>query len=439
MRILLVSHRYPPFGFSGVERLSEQTATALTAAGHEVTVLTRREAAAPPVAELQPSRRNGVRILTLAGSGRLQGRFPGPQRRMERMFERTLLEVSPDVVLISHLMGHSPLYVAIAQRWRIPVVLELHDFYLACERAHLDRVSGELCDGPEGGRACAQHCFDDADGVQRWSLRSHLFRTALEQADATVCPSEFVATYFQRTAALERRPTVIGNGVDFPAGSRTRRPDDTPSAPPRQLRLACVGMVAPHKGVHVAIEALREARLPSVRLTLFGGLVTEYFRCLRKAADEVPNLELLAFDAFDPKDLPFLLGDVDAVIVPSLVWETYSIVSREALALGIPVIASRIGALPEAIRDRENGWLFTAGSSSELAGVLHQLALNPGRLAGARDAIRPTDWISTGERVRALCALLEEVIARGAREGERFEVEELDGLRAGLADERVGA
>lgn len=443
MRILLVTHRYPPFGLGGVERLSEQTATTLAAASHDVTVLTRREAAAPPVAELQRSERGGIRVLTMAGGGRLQGRFPGPQPRMERLFERTLLEVSPDVVLISHLMGHSPLYVAIAHRWNVPVVLEMHDFYVACERAHLDRVSGELCDGPEGGRACAQHCFfHDGRALERWSLRSHLFRHALENADATICPSDFVARYFQRTFALPQPPTVIGNGVDVGTGRRPGRARDGADArgsTPRQLRLACVGMVAPHKGVHVVIEALRLALLPSVRLTLFGGLVQPYFRSVRDAAVDIENLELLAYGGFDPRELPLLLGDIDAVVVPSLVWETYSIVSREALSLGIPVIASRIGALPEAIRDGDNGLLFTPGSVAELARLLHLLAHKPDRLAELRAGIRPTDWISMRERVRALAAILEGIVSQGPRVTERFALQELDGMRADLLTESIGA
>ena len=441
MRILLVTHRYPPFGLSGVERLSEQTATALAAAGHAVTVLTRREGAAPPLAALQRSERGGIPVITMAGAGRLQGRFPGPQPRMERLFERTLLEVSPDVVLISHLMGHSPLYGSIAHRWRVPVVLELHDFYVACERAHLERMSGELCDGPEGGRACAEHCFsDDGHAVERWSLRSHLFRHAIEHADATVCPSQFVARYFQHAFGLDALPTVIGNGVDIGAGSRPRHVRESeaePASPPRQLRLACVGMVAPHKGMHVVVEALRLAMLPSVRLTLFGGLVPPYFRSVRAAAADVPNLEFLAYGGFAPTDLPLLLGDIDAVIVPSLVWETYSIVSREALALGVPVIASRIGALPEAIRHGDNGWLFTPGSAPELAHLLHVLAHEPGTTGQLRAGIRPTDWISTRDRVRALATVLQGAVDQGVPVTGPFAIQELEGMRADLFSEPI--
>jgi glycosyltransferase involved in cell wall biosynthesis len=426
VRILLVTHRYPPFGLSGVERLSEQTALALSADRHEVTVLTRRESAAPALPTLQPSVRHGVNVLTIAGGGPIQGRFPREEPRLELLFERTLLALSPDVVLISHLIGHSPLYVSIAHRWGVPVVLELHDFYVACERAHLERRSGELCRGPEGGRACAQHCFaHDSQAPQRWALRSHLFRHALEQADETLCPSEFVADYFHRGFELAIRPTVLGNGVDVgdpvPTG---------PRKPGRQLRLACVGMVVHHKGTHVAVEALRLARLPSVRLTLFGGFVQPYFRELCQAADEVDNLELLAFGGFTPTELPLLLADIDAVIVPSLVWETYSIVAREVMSLGIPVIASRIGALPEAIRDGENGLLFTPGSAAELAAILHLLAQDGRQLERLGAGIRPDDWISARERTRLLEAVLGNVVAKGPHRLDPHLLGELTELRA---------
>ena len=435
MRVLLVTHRYPPFGLSGVERLSEQTAVALGARGHTVTVLSRRESAAPPVTTLQPTERRGVQVLLLSGGDPAHGRFPRGEGRLELLFERTLLDLSPDVVLISHLIGHSPLYISIAQRLGVPVVLELHDFYVACERAHLERASGGLCAGPEDGRACARHCFaHDTRPRERWGLRSRFFQQALEQADETVCPSDFVADYFHRTFELATRPTVVGNGVDV--GSP---PPPRPRDPYGPLRLACVGMVAHHKGAHVVVEALRLAQLPAARLTLFGGFVQPYFREVCRSADEIDHLEFLTYGGFTPTELPFLLADVDAVVVPSLVWETYSIVAREAMSLGIPVIASRIGALPEAIREGENGILFTPGDARELASIVQMLDADRGRLADLRRGIRADDWISVAQRTGRLEGVLQRVISRGPRRFDRLVLEELTGLRDGLVEESTAA
>jgi glycosyltransferase involved in cell wall biosynthesis len=196
-------------------------------------------------------------------------------------------------------------------------------------------------------------------------------------------------------------------------------------------------MVAPHKGAHVVVDALRLALLPPVRLTLFGGLVEPYFRELRASADEVPNLELLAYGGFTPTDLPFLLADIDAVIVPSLVWETYSICTREAFSLGIPVIASRIGSLPEAIRDGENGLLFEPGSAPELAAILHRVASDPRRLSQLRAGIRAGDWISNAERIRRLEGVLAGAVARGARPTEAHLLAELGTMREALTEDSV--
>jgi glycosyltransferase involved in cell wall biosynthesis len=422
MRILLISHGYPPFALAGVERVTQQTAAALTEAGHSVTVLSRRTMPAPPLPTIERTRHaDGVDVIMISG-GRAApgGPFPGHQDRLERIFERILLEQLPDVVVIGHLMMHAPGYVAIAHRWHIPVVMELHDFYNVCERAHLERPTGELCAGPEGGRACSRHCFSEQeDAPGRWALRTHLFGLALSHADALICPSTFVADYFRDFGIAPERLQVIPNGISF-----VGRPIDggaarTVKAPEEPLRLASLGVVAQHKGPHMVVEALRKARLPSVHYILFGALTQPYARQLRESARESPGLELRMYGAYDPQSLPQLLADVDAVIIPSLVWETFSIVAREAMVCGIPVIASRLGALPEAIREGENGMLFAPHRSAELAAVLQALDTDRSILARLRAGIKATDWITIGERTRRLEAVLRRVCSKGPASGER--------------------
>lgn len=319
------------------------------------------------------------------------------------------------MVLCTHLMHHSPNYVFIAHRLQIPVVRELHDFHSACERAHLQRPGGELCGGPDGGAACAAHCFpEQSAAVARWSARSHAHRRALEETDELLCPSEFVADYFRRVFGLKRELRVLGNAVSLPApvpGRRTapvhvRRPDGP-------LNLVSVGVVVPHKGIHVAIEALRLAGLEEVSYTLVGATTEPYLQELRLAASRVPGLKLRAYGRFELSELPMLLEESDAVLVPSLVWETYSIVTREAFACGVPVIAARRGALGEAVREGENGLLFDPGRPAELAVILSDLSRERDRLDRLRRGIRPDDWITAEARAGELAEILEQVCARG--------------------------
>lgn len=428
VRILLVSHGYPPFGLAGVERVTEQTALALTAASHEVTVLSRRATPAPRLPSIERTRRiHGVGVVMIAGGGRPPGGpFPGFQDRLEQIFERLLLELLPDVVVIGHLIAHSPRYISIAHRWRTPVVMELHDFYTVCERAHLERPTGELCRGPEGGRACATHCFPHQESsLLRWELRTHLFRHAVADADALIAPSEFVADYFRRRHAPSTPIHVIPNGVAFAGG-----PPPVTERRNGPLHIASLGPVTPHKGAHVVVEALRSARLPAARYTLFGAVEQPYVRDLREAAEQIDGLALRTYGSYEPASLPLLLADVDLVVIPSLVWETFSIVAREAMACGVPVIASRLGALPEAVREGENGLVFTAHRASELAAILQKLDADRSALARLRAGIRPADWITAGERARRLEQVLRRVRANGVETAEvDAEQPEFGGLR----------
>jgi glycosyltransferase involved in cell wall biosynthesis len=401
---------------AGVERVTERTAHALLANGHEVTVLSRRASPAPPVPRAERVRhQDGLDVVLVAGgAGTPKGPFPGHQEQLEHIFERLLLELLPDVILISHLALHSPQYVAIAHRWGIPVAMELHDFYAVCERAHLDRPSGELCDGPDGGRACAQHCFaHQPDAAGRWSLRTHLFDLALAQADALICPSQFVANYFRDRGLDDGRLQVIPNGIPYADRPPLADSARTPRRPGHPLQLASLGVVTPHKGAHIVVDALRKARLAAARYTLFGALTQPYARQLRESAQQSDGVQLRTYGVYDPHLLPTLLADIDAVIIPSLVWETFSIVAREAMACGVPVIASRLGALPEAVREGENGLLFTPGASGELAWILQRIEGDRSLLARLRSGIERSDWITVAERTRRLEGALQALCSEG--------------------------
>ena len=98
MPLLIVTHRYPPYGVAGVERIAEWTAVGFRGLGDEVTVLTRRLSAAPPVPSVERSQRHGVDVLTLVGGQVGLTSRPG-SGEVEALFERLLDELAPDVVL----------------------------------------------------------------------------------------------------------------------------------------------------------------------------------------------------------------------------------------------------------------------------------------------------------------------------------------------------
>ena len=71
--------------------------------------------------------------------------------------------------------------------------------------------------------------------------------------------------------------------------------------------------------------------------------------------------------AYLPAELPRILSELDVLVVPSLWWESFCLTIREAQLAGVPVIASDLGAMREALDGEECGLLFHAGDARELA------------------------------------------------------------------------
>ncbi|MFP5212649.1 MAG: glycosyltransferase, partial [Acidobacteriota bacterium] len=90
---------------------------------------------------------------------------------------------------------------------------------------------------------------------------------------------------------------------------------------------------------------------------------------------------------YRPEQLTRILGPIDVVVAPSVCEETGGLVVLEALAARLPVVGSRIGGIPEFIRDGETGFLFSPGDPAELASVLHRFIADPGLLLRMQSAI----------------------------------------------------
>ena len=81
--------------------------------------------------------------------------------------------------------------------------------------------------------------------------------------------------------------------------------------------------------------------------------------------------------SFQRENLSEILKDQDVVILPSIWPETFSLVIREANLMGLPVIASRIGAIPEAVHEGVNGFLFEPGNVGELRRLMLRFIEDP--------------------------------------------------------------
>src|SRR5690606_31644974 len=135
----------------------------------------------------------------------------------------------------------------------------------------------------------------------------------------------------------------------------------------RPLRAAFVGSILPHKGVHVLARALQLLPPGSVHCVALGDVHPDY-RAVLQRIDAGTALALTG--PYRQEDLPRLLALVDVVVVPSVWDDCAPLVVAEALAARAPVVGSRIGGIPDFVRDGENGLLFAPGDATDLARCL---------------------------------------------------------------------
>jgi glycosyltransferase involved in cell wall biosynthesis len=428
MHVLVVSPHLPPAHVGGVEVYSQYLLRAFRARGHRVQgaavehVTSGVEActALTDDAEGYPTHR-----LTLS----LPPERPFPllagHSAAEAWFARVLSETAPDVVHVQsgYLLGGPAM--AAARRAGIPVVLTLHDYWFACPRVTLRHPSGEICSGPERPSKCAWCLTADQrryrmldrfsggamtrgqDRSRLWQLtiggpveavehRQQELADLLRSAAVVLAPTRFVAA---QVAAGTGYPleTIRLSRYGMPPIERVRR---TPGA---TLRLAFIGQLAPHKGVHLAVAAVRALSDRPITLDVYGPLTPypEYVARLRSLAGGDPRITFRG--PYRREALRDVFAATDAVVVPSVWHEVAAIVIQEAQAAGLPVIASIHGGSPELIRDGVDGLLFDPADPTHLTRQLGRLLDEPG-LRPALDAAAPQPR-AIDDEVDALIAL----------------------------------
>ena len=153
-------------------------------------------------------------------------------------------------------------------------------------------------------------------------------------------------------------------------------------SPGQPLRIVYVGVLLPHKGAHVLIDALKGMSADRVHASLYGAEVAARRAYAEQLREDAAGLSVhwggrvRACSA-----LQTILAEHDVLVMPVIWEETFSLVIREALQAGLPVIAARRGALPEIIEDGRNGLLFEPENADDLRRCLRRLLDEPGLLA----------------------------------------------------------
>src|SRR6185369_16289194 len=196
----------------------------------------------------------------------------------------------------------------------------------------------------------------------------------LIHADRVLTPSRFLADAAIANGVPADRVVVCPNGVD-----RLPRPDERWPGPVRFGYFG--GPDHRSKGLPTLLAAADALDCGGFELRLW--IDGAHGRRLRDRVGFTAVVPLTIADRvrvlapFAPAELGTALRAVDCLVVPSLMRESYSLVTREALAAGVPVITSDCGGPQEIVRSGINGLVFTTGDAADLATQMRRLVLSP--------------------------------------------------------------
>lgn len=288
----------------------------------------------------------------------------------------------PDVVHLHNVYHQlSPSVLAPVKRAGVPAVMTLHDYKLACPTYQF-LSHGAVCDACVAGSfrpAVTKRCKDGSLAASALlALESTLHRWAGAYAGVAVfvCPSAFLADRMRAAGVFPDRLRVLDHFVDA-AGVEAKT---DPGGP-----VVFAGRLSVEKGVDVLIRAIgrlgRDARLE------IAGDGPERTGLESLAARVAPG-RVHFLGRLGREDVLGVIRSAAVVAVPSRWYENQGLVALEAFACGVPVVASRIGGLPDVIEDGCTGLLVEADDEGSLASALVALLADPARAMGMGGAAR---------------------------------------------------
>ncbi len=313
-------------------------------------------------------------------------------RRLIRTEKPDLMHVQNSFPLIS------PSAYYAARHEDVPVIQTLHNYRLICPSAVFMREN-RICEDcahktvpwPAVLHACYSH-GRAATAVTSSMIAVHrALNTWRDVVDGYIAQSEFMRAKFIE-CGLPARKVFLKSGFVYP---------DPGEAPGSGDYAIFVGRLSPEKGVDVLLKAWEQTRRRwSLKIVGEGPLEVS----VRASASRIPGVEVLGRVSSD--ELDHLRRNARFQIVPSIWYEGAPAVILEAFAIGLPIVASRIGSLATMIDHSRTGLHFQPGDAADLAAQADRMFLCPEELAWMRRNARK-DFLNRYTADKSFTALID--------------------------------
>lgn len=254
------------------------------------------------------------------------------------------------------------------------------------------------------------HSPTDSDSTRKWQDRvnARIERYSLCGASAVIAVSYSLADYAARQGISENCIRVVPNGVPVLGPLPPRKP------PTQTWTLGIVALFRPRKGLEVLLDALAVLRSAGldVRLRAVGDFESaEYRQHIDRHVARRGVGDCIDWVGFTD-DVPSELAQLDLFVLPSLFGEGLPMVILEAMAAGVPIVATRVEGIPEAIRDEHEGRLVKPNDPLDLARAIAEFVRGETDWSVLRSNAhrRQAHWYSDQGMARNVAAVYRQVL-----------------------------
>jgi glycosyltransferase involved in cell wall biosynthesis len=424
MKILQIVHGFPPYSNAGAEKYTYFLAQEL-AKRHDIHVLY------PVIGDSQfvinSYLKNNIHFHELSILKKTENwvkkffriiHFENTfiNHEADIIFKKFVENLKPDIIHFQHLLYMSCGFISVVEGLKIPMVFTLHDYWFMCPTTQLFRHTEEVCRVPEPYNC--KKCWIEkqsqllsayfkhyhipsciavnsiklflniVNSNSQFNKRTRLMKKLLLKANKLIAPSQFLRNIFVDYGIPERRITFSENGYryeNFPVSKKNHN---------KKIIFGFIGRVVHQKGIHVLIEAFLRIPEEKAILQIYGGYDLKSF-FVRQLLDKVSgkyNIEFMG----QMNNIDKAYKEIDVLVFPSIWYENCPLVLAERQLTQTPVIASDIGAIPDFVKNEEDGLLFETNNSLDLYEKIMMIIRSPELIKKYSDNI--SDYPKTIER-----------------------------------------
>ncbi len=276
-----------------------------------------------------------------------------------------LRETTPDLIHLNNNYKYPVSTLLSLKKEKIPVIQTVHDFGIMCPTSWGVKPGGEICNNNFGIGCVKAGCID----MNRYRHVKILKKTV------DYLQREIISSFITPSKVLKERMLMNGfenvylipnfiNAADYEFGFKRMEKGN----------ILFIGGLVEHKGIQYLIEAFPKIleEVPEAKLNIIGkgpandpNNIEDYLK--RRVSELKLDEKVTFFGSIKNESVRDYYQKANVVVVPSISMDNSPMVIYEAMASGRPVVGSKIGGIPELIRDRETGYLTEPRNPEDIA------------------------------------------------------------------------